>query len=59
MKSTLSNDLTVDITRQIQVDKTNESLVKENENEPILNITDNTKKLRAPIGLLPAYIPIN
>lgn len=58
MKTTLSDDPAVDLTNQIESDKTNESLVKEDKNESMTSVASNTKK-RAPIGSLPAYIPIN
>lgn len=58
MKTTISNTPISDITSQMQISKANEPLVKEDKNKSMTSLTSNTKK-RAPIGLLPAYIPIN
>ncbi|XP_014469016.1 PREDICTED: zinc finger CCCH domain-containing protein 3 [Dinoponera quadriceps] len=59
MKATLSSNVpTADLTGQMQINKTDKSLVKEDESKSITSVTSNTKK-RAPIGSLPAYIPIN
>lgn len=55
MKTTLNNALTVDLTSQMRINKTDESMVKENECKSMTNVI----KIRAPIGSLPAYIPIN
>lgn len=62
MKTVLTNDLNVDLTKQIQIKETNEFSVKEDENKESkkpkesLNMKD---KRRIPIGSLPAYIPID
>ncbi|EFN87523.1 Zinc finger CCCH domain-containing protein 3 [Harpegnathos saltator] len=59
MKTTLNNVPTADSTNQMQSNETNESLIKEDESKSMTSIASNASKRRAPIGLLPAYIPIN
>lgn len=58
MKDTLIAAETVDSTRQIEIHEiSNKSLVKTDENNLEVIIESNIKK--RPIGLLPAYIPID